>query len=293
MGFVFTRIWDGEATRADTDEKILDIFTDFLNHPILNKHSWRELWSDWIFLADTPLGTGVKQLLGYAFNGLWPINYPELFDETVEREDYVPRLIEGAKSAVVTLGLDNPATRSLNTVLLAAEGRLALDQGRNVTPEQLASLARIGIKSMRNALAPSSGSGLKMRDGAIVAESALNWLHARGNYKTTIWLEEKSLTAPFSEPIAGEILFVPFASDDVEFHPVKCRRDGKYTVGPKGAEETFIDYRAALDCLARMQPASYWKHPNTANNWGTVTAIGFRPRTPAELGLEPAERGEK
>lgn len=236
---------------------------------------------------------GVKELLAYAYHGLGPPNYQGLFDETVKHQEYVRRLIEAAKSAVATVGPEHAATRSLSAVLLAAEGRLALDQGHNVTPEQLASLARVGIKSMRNALAPSSGSGLKMHDGVIVAESALNWLHARGNYKTTIWLEEKSLIAPVAEPIAGEILFVPFASDDIEFHPVKCRRDGKYTVGPKGAEQTFIDYRAALDCLARMQPAPYWKHPNTANNWGTVTATGFRPRTPAELGLQPTVGGEK
>ena len=176
---------------------------------------------------------GVKELLAYAYHGLGPPNYQGLFDETVKHQEYVRRLIEAAKSAVATVGPEHAATRSLSAVLLAAEGRLALDQGHNVTPEQLASLARIGIKSMRNALAPSSGSGLKMHDGVIVAESALNWLHARGNYKTTIWLEEKSLIAPVAEPIAGEILFVPFASDDIEFHPVKCRRDGKYTVGQR------------------------------------------------------------
>ena len=111
-----------------------------------------------------------------------------------------------------------------------------------------------------------------------LAESALNRLHAQGDCKTTFLPEEKSSIAPVVEQIAGEVLFVPFASDDIEFHPIECLRDGKYTVGPKGAEQTFIDYRAALDCLARMQPASYWRHPNTANNWGTVTAVGFRPR---------------
>ena len=295
MGFIFSRTWDGEANleRHSGDERLLDMFVEFLNRPQLNNKTWRELWSDETFLADTPLASATRQLLGYAYHGLGPRNYNGLFDETIKYEEYIRKLIGATKSAVATVGFGSSGTQSLSTVLLAAEGRLALDQGVNVTTEQLAALARIGIKSMRNALAPSSGSGLKTRDGAIVSESALNWLHARGNYKTTVWLEEELLTAPVPEPIAGEVLFVPFASDDIEFDPVKCRRDGKYTVGPKGAEQTFIDYRAALDCLARMQPASYWKHPNKANNWGTVTAVGFRPRSAEELGLQPAEGGEK
>lgn len=295
MGFIFSRTWDGEGQSAEktTDEKIIDTFIEFLNHDIMNKQSWRVLWSDDIALADTPLGQGVKDLLAYAYGGDGPYNCQGLFGETVTHEEYIRKLLESCKVAVVTVGLDNPATRDLNTVLRAAECRLALDQGRDVTPEQLAALARIEIKSMRNALAPSSGSGLKLHGGAIAAESALIWLHARGHYVHTLWYDEIPVAAPPAEPITGEILFVPFASDDIEFHPIKCRRDGKYTVGPKGAEQTFIDYRTALDCLARMKPASYWRHPNTAKNWGTVTAVGFRPRTAEELGLEPPEGGKK
>jgi hypothetical protein len=251
------------------------------------------LWSDTIFVADTPLATGTRQLLEYAYHGYGPDNYNELFDKTVAREEYIKSLTKAARSAVATLGTDNLATHSLSEVLDAAECRLALDQGRDVTPIQLAALARIGSKSMRNALAPKSGSGLKMRDGAIVSESAQNWLRAHGKYEKTTWLDEEPSTAPLFEPITGEILFVPFASNDIEFDPVESRRDGNYTVGPKGAEQTFTDYRAALDCLTRMKPASYWKHRNKANNWGTVTAVGFRPRTAEELGLKPGEGGEK
>jgi hypothetical protein len=127
-------------------------------------------------------------------------------------------MIEATEAALRACGPGKPNTPTLARVLLAAQGRLALDEGRDVTPEQLAALARIGIKSMRNALAPSSGSGLKIRDEAISAESALNWLHKRGDYKTTLSPGLASI-APVAEPIAGEILFVPFASDDIEFPP--------------------------------------------------------------------------
>jgi hypothetical protein len=299
MRFICSLVWEGGMMgrlEPPTDEAILAYFAELLNDEMWSKRSWRELWHDpeEDFLGAIPLRESALHLFAYGYHGLWPSDdLFRLFGESVENKDYIRRLLEASKTAVVTVGLDKPATRDLNMVLLAAEGRLALDEGRDVTPEQLAALARISIKSMRNALAPKSGSGLRMRDGAITAESVLNWLRAHGKYKATLWPKKKASIAPVDEPIAGEILFVPFASDDIEFDPVKCRRDGKYTVGPRGAEQTFIDYRTALDSLARMQPASYWKHPNKANNWGTVTAVGFRPRATRELGLEPAEGGEK
>jgi len=293
MKFICSCVNDFENYQRDvTLEEQVAWFLDFIANPAFGSKSWRELLNHFLtFYVDLPLGMSVIQIQDYAYNGLGPSDDHGVFDNTVKREEYVRRLLQVTKPTVTALGVDNPAARDLSAVLLAAEARLELDEGRDVTPEQLAALRRIEIKSMRNALAPSSGSGLKMRDGEITAESALKWLHAWGKYKLTLWPEEEQ--RPADEPIAGEVLFVPFASDDIEFHPVTCRRDDKYTVGPKGAEQTFADYRAALDCLARMKPAAYWKHPNTANNWRTVTAAGFRPRTPLELGLEPAEGGEK
>jgi hypothetical protein len=259
-----------------------------------NGRSWRQIWTDKDSISgvgggELPLATSAGALVGYAYYGL-----PTTFRiEDLKKADDPGIMIEATEKALSACGPGKPNTPTLARVVLAAQGRLALDEGRDVTPEQLAALARIEIKSMRNALAPSSGSGLKVRDGAITLDSALNWLHKRGDYKPTLWSDEDWSIAPIGEPLAGEVLFVPFASDDIEFDPVKCQRDGKYTVGPKGAEQTFIDYRSALDCLARMQPAPYWKHPNKASNWGTVTAVGFRPRTPEELGLQPTEGGEK
>jgi hypothetical protein len=93
--------------------------------------------------------------------------------------------------------------------------------------------------------------------------------------------------------LEGEILWVPFASDGSEFHPKTCLRGGGYTVGPKDAEEKIDDYREALARLARMRPAAYWRRPNSANNWGIVTAEAFHPRTAQELGLTSAIGGEK
>jgi hypothetical protein len=294
MRFIFSYIKDlGDYELDLSIDTRIKLYRDFVNNPFYANKTWRDLCNEALFYYDLPLGMSIIQLQEYAYDGVGPSDDYGVFDDIVEREEYVRRLLQLTKPAVATLGVgtSEPATHGLITVLLAAEARLALDEGRDVTPEQLAALRRIETKSMRNALAPSSGSGLKMRNGAITAESALNWLHACGKYKSTLWREDEE--GPEDEPIAGEVLFVPFASDNIEFHPVACLREGKYMVGPNGAEQIFTDYRAALDCLARMKPAAYWKHPNTANNWRTVTAVGFRPRSALELGLEPAEGAEK
>lgn len=105
--------------------------------------------------------------------------------------------------------------------------------------------------------------------------------------RASVWQQASSadLFSNRPVPLEREILWIPFASDNTEFDPVKCLRAGKYTVGPKGNEKTYTDYREALDALARMKPAAYWRRPNPVGNWGIVAAVGFRPRTTEEVGL--------
>jgi hypothetical protein len=186
-------------------------------------------------------------------------------------------------------------TADIDRTLLAARGRCPLDEGIGLFPDQLAALVRLGQKSMRNALAPSSGSSLEMKDGIITAASALKWLSARGDFKTSVWRKASTSHSPgqAAQALSGEIFCVPFASDNSEFDPAKCFRNGNYSVGPKGAERTFTDYRQALDALARMKPAAYWRRPNSAGNWGIVTAAGFRPRTAEEIGFDSSKGAEQ
>jgi hypothetical protein len=260
---------------------------------------WRYIWADTLGhgRSGLVLDDNIHDLHSYAFFGMSPVY--GISYETCTLDD-IKRAIEPVRSAFGRDGfgyLKSPNRDKAERTLLAAEGRLALDEGRGLTQEQLAALARLGIKSLRNALAPSSGSGLKVKDGLITADSARVWLNARGDFRTSIWAEvhwrhESGADEQAEEPVKildGEILFVPFASDNTEFDPVRCQRDGRYTVGPQGYESTFTDYRTALNFLARSKPAAYWRRPNTAGNWGIVTAAGFHPRTPAELGLPPVE----
>jgi hypothetical protein len=220
------------------------------------------------------------QLDSYAYGGA------SLTDEGLRTIEGIRRVIDVAKNALRADDADGSTAPILRKIVLAAEGRLALDENLDVTPEQLAALAGIGIKSMRNELTPKSVSGLiKGKNDTITAASALNWLTAKGKFKPSTWRESSS-DVERAIPVESEVLFVPFANAHTEFHPVICRQDGKYTVGPKGFEETFTNYRLALARLARMRPAPCWKHPvkeGKSNTLRTVIGVGFRPRTVADL----------
>ncbi|SET75021.1 ASCH domain-containing protein [Marinobacter segnicrescens] len=65
---------------------------------------------------------------------------------------------------------------------------------------------------------------------------------------------------------------VPFARDGSWFCQKACSRNGYYTVGEKGAEKRFPDYRSALDYLRKM-PTAKWRRPNPKGNWGIVSAV--------------------
>jgi hypothetical protein len=244
--------------------------------------SWRNLWKETssAVLLDLPLAQRLTSLNAYAYFGL-----PPTHDGQPCKIEDVKSLIEAVKAAVEGNSVDRSMTAAIDQTLLAAQGRFALDEGKGVAPDQLAALVRIGQKSLRNALAPSSGSGLELKDGTVTAASAMKWLSSRGDFKTSIWRDVPTKAPEPVGAIEGEILWVPFASDNTEFHPVRCLRGTGYPIGPKGSEKTVTDYRLALDQLARMRPAPYWRRANTVGNWGIVTAVGFRPRTADELGL--------
>lgn len=252
------------------------------------ERTWRRLWSetDVSSLAELPLSQRLTSLNAYSFYGLSP------------REDGGPAAVEDIRKIIDEVSTAIGASAhplspngDLAQTLLAAKGRFALDEGRDLAPEELAALARIGVKSMRNALTPSSGSGLVSKNGLISASSALTWLNSRGDFKTSIWGNEVARSAHYEpvRPVEGEILWVPFSSDGSEFHPGLCRQDDLYVVGPKGAEEAIHGYRNALERLARMRPAAYWRRPNAAGNWVVVTGAGFNPRTAEELGFTSAK----
>ena len=70
---------------------------------------------------------------------------------------------------------------------------------------------------------------------------------------------------------------VPFAADGSCFNPnLRRPKIGTFTVGGKDNEVTFDTFDAALAHLKAMKPAQ-WRRPNSAGNWGRVSAVRWGP----------------
>lgn len=70
------------------------------------------------------------------------------------------------------------------------------------------------------------------------------------------------------------MLRVPVAGDGSIFSP-KLVRNGRFTVGAKGAEEKYDNFEAALLALTNMEKPR-WRRPNAAGNWGIVCGHAWR-----------------
>jgi hypothetical protein len=155
-----------------------------------------------------------------------------------------------------------------------------------VTPEQLAALAEVSLKSIKNLLAPKDGaSDFKLdTNGEISRSAALLWLNGRSGFRSSLWQTDEAVRRfePRHEPALGEVVFVPVAKDGSWFDPVTCRNQRGFTIGPKGAEIPVEDYGEALAQLARM-PTPYWRRPNGAGNWGIVSGATWQRREIAEI----------
>lgn len=274
------------------DEKVVDATMKQLHHALgLNEslipdseRPWREVWESTSLSAldDLPLSQRMTSLSAYAYFGLSP---KRSWHDVCTLAD-IGEIIASVDAAITAIRSENERPHDIARTVSAAKARFALDSNLPLEPEWLAALTRIGIKSLRNAIAPSSGSGLVIEDGRVTPASALTWLNARGDFKTSIWQHaHEDYVAEIVQPASGEILWVPFARDESIFHPETCRRAGNYTIGPKGSERQISDYRIALDQLSRARPAAHWRRPNSAGNWGIVTAAGFKPMTIDELGI--------
>lgn len=251
------------------------------------ERSWRELWeggveSNW----DSKILAVVIELHAFAFYGLRP---DHRFLEAQGEEDLavtIARMV-GKMRAILDMVPDRWAQLDdVVTTVAAAEARIHLDTGLNVTPEQLAALAGVSLKSIKNLLALKDGtSDFKVdANGEISRSAALHWLNGRPSFRSSLWQTDEAVREfePQSEPALGEVVFVPVAKDGSWFDPVTCRNQRGYTIGPKGAEIPIEDYDEALARLARM-PTPYWRRPNSAGNWGIVAGTSWQRREVAEI----------
>jgi hypothetical protein len=242
--------------------------------------------------ADFQLSQLFTSLHAYAFHGLDPDTQLWVKTDTpsISAIEWVVRQGRDVLDAV-----PEPWQRpeGMEKTVLAAEGRLALDSGRGLSIEQFAALGRIGLRTAKNLLMPSSPHRLLVdEEGLIPAAEALVWLEKRGDFRGSIWDQREQAddvsTDADDEELEDEILFLPVARDGSWFDPVTCRRNGVYIVGPKGKERSIEDYRAALGVLKTMSTPR-WRRPNEKGHWGIVRGEGERwlRRTARELGLDP------
>lgn len=184
-----------------------------------------------------------------------------------------------------------PWVEDMNRIMTAAQAREKLDAHENVTPDELAALARVSRKSIMNLAAPGKGGVVlhKGSDDQITSESAMRWLLSRPDFRRSIWQQQKNIHFRLSfpkqaTPSTVEPLFVPVAGDGSWFSPAERQQpDGHYQVGNGDDEKQFDDYWTALDFLARAA-SPRWRYADTTGRWRMKMATGWerKPREEVE-----------
>lgn len=230
----------------------------------LDEHTY-EAFSTW------PIGERLFELGAYAVYGI------VLGDrEASQREAYIQSLMSTAtkflaESPVKQWNLNPHGQTELEDLVLWATNRWALDHKEPVDPKALAHFGGLSERSIRNMMA-GSGRIFNAIEGRIPAHEALAWLETRDEYWNSIWREQPipSHMQDPDEPVENPI-FVPVARDGSVFHP-GIERNGRFTVGPKGNERQFAEFKEALEELQRM-PSPFWRRPNEKKAYGVVRGV--------------------
>jgi len=255
---------------------------------------WRELWESICVGQDMELRSSqfMVDLNAFAYWGLRPDArfFGLASNEEEGPEEQVRAYVDRARALLDAIPTGWGEVPELHQTVRAAEARLRLDTGDDVSAEQLAALARISLKSVRNMLTPKAGAAdLRLNEeGNVPNKDALRWLNGRADFKSSLWQSEVPdrlrATEPEDEDI-GDVIFVPVARDGTWFDPVSCRNARGYTIGPKGAEEPIDDYQVALQRLSRMR-TPYWRRPNSVGNWGLVAGVAWQRKPLHDLQSE-------
>lgn len=256
--------------------------------------NWRDRWEGaYVNSAETRGAQFMTELNVLAFWGLRPNTRFFGIEPQADIRTEVEAFVEHGRKFVDAIPSAWGNFSELPTTVLAAEARVRMDTGKDVTPEQLAAIAGISLKSVKNMLTPKAGgTDLRLNSkGEIPGAEALRWLEARDDFKSSLWLAGSAVSAahsPVEVDDVGEVVFVPVAKDGTWFDPVQCWNSRGYIIGPKGAEESIEDYRLALERLARMR-TPYWRRPNSAGNWGIVAGVSWQRRVVRDLPVATEE----
>ena len=251
-------------------------------------------------LRKLPIFRLALALRAYAYYGLWlKVSEPDddcgltEFLEQIDPDNpyqFLPRewfLVKGSEKEEMT--------RTINAAL--ARRKLDYpDESKDLSPDELAALARVSQKTIMNLIAPSSGTGLRLNaKGKIPLEDARRWLLARPDFRPSVGQQQQGQTSrPKAEgALPGDPVFVPVAEDGTWFSPAESRipvrssqARGKepqpnkktYRVG----DESFDDYWQALEALHRLEPPR-WRHPDTGGRARAKVGTGWMRKTRQEL----------
>jgi len=236
----------------------------------------------------------LASLNAFAFYGL-PIAFNAIGESQHIPESREDR--EGCISALIeTFRLQLPVSLLKETevwmALRAAEARLAIDTGDNetvVSQEGLAALAGVSVKTIKNVVAPSSGSGIRaLEDGSISVIDARRWLLTRSDYRPSVWQfgEPDQCGAKFgdhTQELLSSVLFVPVTKDGTWFSP-EHKRSARYWIGSGDNQETFDSYLDALERLITLETPK-WRRPGEKGRSRIATGVTWARKTMAELGL--------
>lgn len=190
------------------------------------------------------------------------------------REVWIRELVEEL-TAFTRLAKPDPDGQIARIVNLAwSRQAIDMEEG-DVDLASLAIFGGITEGRIRNIL--SGGKSVLVKSGqGVTATSAAAWLKTRTKeFFPSIWrLPDAAPSELPSADFTEEVVFVPVAADDSHFHP-GLERNGKFTIGAKGAERAFDSFDEALSELQKMETPR-WRRPNAAGNWGIVTGRDWK-----------------
>lgn len=299
--FLRSMITTGKMVQAGFGADVAAKAMSSLHHVLVGselpaEQKWQEAFEDLTASSDIALTPAMEKgadLNAFAYYGIlasWDLPEPLQPELALSRSDlpaYVQSIIGEYEEYMGLFGREAPAWgfEAISRTILAARGRLRIDQDRPMTVHELAALSGVAVKRVQNAIyAKSDQAPVVDEEGLVTPASARQWLDARG-YLASIWQdwssESQSDQESQIEPEDGEddFVFVPEASDGSLFSPNACARgpadDRRYTIGTKGAERSIAGYDEALAELARMVTPR-WRRPNLSGNWGVVRAERWR-----------------
>jgi hypothetical protein len=294
LAFVTRRLPEGPDNPA---EKAMRVFLDALiddrtdDQPDANMAAlhtiqgigWKAAMEDFDVTSriDWPrLVAAYTALYAYGDSG---VIHAESDEDTIEAgKQRIKDAMAEADMIAEILANASSAGSALDSIRALASGRWALDHGGSLTPQQIARLAEVDLKTVRNAI---SAKEMATEDGTVPAASALEYLSKRRNFRPSQW-RESGLTK-IEDPIAlllmgqdeeVDYVFVPRGNDNSAFLPDLCRMNKDlgvpaYQIGDKDKPVYIAGYYEALDALSKM-PKPAWRRPNENGHWGRIVHAG-------------------